>query len=494
MNGKVRLIFSISMLVVLAAASGSCAAAPTPARFEAADCKNGLPSRLSNKVECGNLFVPEDRNRRDSRLIQLHVAIIRTTNPEPAPDPVVYLAGGWADPTLADLAHVLPGFEQVLTSRDLIVFDQRGVGYSEPSLDCPEIPAQLYEDALAHVSAPIRAKDYTEAARTCHDRLVGTGIDLAMYTTLANAADIEDLRVALGYGQWNLYGISYGTRLALAVVRHYPKGVRSVILDSTYPPDENVFEDEAAILDRSLDLLAARCAADAACQRKYPEPTKVLWELADQLDASPHSYLDGNALVGIVWGWMYRAEAIPWVPQWLHQMQSGRWTNLPIQPAVLTDRSRAGALGSSEGKRFSVICAEEIPHTSAGEIAKARAGVPERVSAYFDEPVFDICAFWGARRAGQQEYEAVVSDIPSLILQGDYDPATPPEWGRATARSLSRGYYVEFPGIGHGVLGAGIDRGACSKAIVDAFLADPARAPDSGCVNDMKPFFVTISN
>ncbi len=494
MNRKMHLILSISMLAAFAAVSGGCGAAPNPARFESADCKNGLPSSLSNTVECGNLLVPENRSRRDSRLIQLHAAIIRSTNPAPAPDPVVYLSGGWADPALADIAHVLPGFEQVLVSRDLIVIDQRGVGYSEPSLDCPEIPAQLYQDAIAQASAPIRAKNYIEAARTCRDRLVGAGIDLSAYTTLANAADLEDLRLALGYDQWNLYGISYGTRLALAVMRHYPKGVRSVILDSSYPPDKNVFEDEAAILDRSLDLLAARCAADAACQRQYQEPTKVLWELADELDASPHNYLDGNALVGVVWGWMYRAEAIPWVPQWLHQMRSGRWANVPIQPAVMTQQSRAGALGLSEGKRFSVICAEEIPHTSAGEIAKARAGVPERLTAYFDEPVFDICGFWGARPADQEEYRPVVSDIPALILQGDYDPATPTEWGRATAESLGRGYYVEFPGIGHGVLGAGIDRGACAKAVVDAFLADPAQRPGSGCVNDMKPFFVTISN
>ena len=350
MNGKARLILSISMLIAFAAASGGCGAAPNPARFERADCKNGLPSSFSNAVECGNLFVPEDRSRRDSRLIQLHVAIIRTTNPNPSPDPVVYLAGGWAYPALADLAHVLPGFEQVLMNRDLIVFDQRGVGYSEPSLDCPEIPDQLYQDTVAQVSASIRAKDYTKAARVCHDRLVDAGIDLAAYTTAANAADIEDLRAALSYDQLNLYGISYGTRLALAVMRHYPKGVRSVVLDSTYPPDENVFEDEAAILGRSLDLLSARCAADAACQRKYPEPKRVLWELADQLDARPHSLLDGNALVGVVWGWMYRADAIPWVPQWLYQMQSGRWTNIPAAPAMLTEKSRAGALGLSEAR------------------------------------------------------------------------------------------------------------------------------------------------
>ncbi len=488
-----QLISSKCMLVVLMLISCGCAAPSSRPLFQSTACKFGPSGALGYNVECGNLLVPENRAERRGKLVQLHVAIVRTHSQHPSADPVVYLEGGWAGPALAELAHIVPKFEQVLRDRDLIVFDQRGVGYSEPSLDCPEIPAQVYNDTVQRAGREARVQHYIDAARTCHDRLIAEGNDLKAYTTLANAADVNDLRIALGYSEWNVYGISYGTRIALAVMRHYPDGVRSVILDSSYPPQKNVFVEEAAAVDRSLDLLAERCAADASCFRKYPDVTSVFYDLIDELDANPRQYVDGNALIETVWGWMYRARSLPWVPQYLYQMKEGRWTNLPIQPASILQKNQPGTTSLSEGKRFSVICAEEVAHTSPAEIAAANADVPPRLVAYFNEPIFEICSFWGATPAGPEEYEAVVSDVRTLVLQGDYDPATPPAWGRATTDTLSAAYYFEFPAVGHGVLGAGIDGGACSKTIANAFLSNPTAAPDSSCLNAMKPFFVTVS-
>src|SRR6185503_15624183 len=97
------------------------------------------------------------------------------------------------------------------------------------------------------------------------------GVDPASATSAENAADVNDLRLALGYDQWNLYGVSYGTRLALTVVRDYPQSVRSVILDSVYPLQVNLYTDLPENFDRALKVLFETCAADADCSSTYPD-------------------------------------------------------------------------------------------------------------------------------------------------------------------------------------------------------------------------------
>jgi len=465
----------------------------TPARFEAADCKFQVPAGISYKVECGNLSVPEDRSQPDSPLIQLHVAIVRSQSQNPAADPVVFLQGGWSYPTLTYMAYLLPQFKDVLENRDLIFFDQRGVGYSQPSLDCPEIPTQVYQDTVQNVGRDERVQNYIHAAQTCHDRLIGEGVNLAAYTTATTAADVNDLRIALGYSEWNLYGVSWGTTLALTVMHHFPTGVRSVILDSVYPPQENVFVEGAVTVERSFNLLAERCAADAECNRAYPDLIIVFYDLVAQLDANPRGPMNGNGLIETLWGWLYSSEMISWVPMYIYDFHNGNWASLPSQPVSLALHDKPGPDTPSEGKKFSVICGEEVRFTSPEEIEAANATVNPRLVEFFNEPIFTICSFWGAKPADPVEHEAVVSDIPALILQGDYDPATPPAWAKLAVETLSKAQYFEFPGISHGVLGAGLDGGTCSRKIVDAFLADPKSVSDSSCLEKMKPFFMTGS-
>ena len=121
----------------------------------------------------------------------------------------------------------------------------------------------------------------------------------------------------------------------------------------------------------------------------------------------------------------------------------------------------------------------------------ANANVQRRLTEFFNEPIFQICSFWGVDPADPSEVEAVKSKVPALILQGDYDAATPPAWVTLAAKTLSNAQYYEFRGIGHGVYGEGADGGKCSIGMVNAFLADPMQVIDSSCLDDMKSFFIT---
>ena len=263
----------------------------TPARFETTDCTLfNVPENI--KTDCGYLLVPEDRNQPDSPLIKLAVVIARSSNPNPSPEPFVFLQGGPGASTiniLSDLSilyNTSPLFD-VLENHDLIVFDQRGTGFSLPSLNCPEWDSQVYEDISQNLSRKEAQQHSIQAVLACHNRLVQEGRNLAAYTSAANAADVDDLRLALGYAKLNLYGISYGARLALTVMRDFPAGVQSVILDFVYPPQVAGNAERVRNAEHAVNLLFDRCAADTQCNAAYPELKAIFYDTVAQWDTHP---------------------------------------------------------------------------------------------------------------------------------------------------------------------------------------------------------------
>jgi len=472
-------------------------------KFESAQCQFEIPP--GQTVECGYLTVPEDRSQPDGPTIRLHVAIFRSHSDNPAPDPIVYLAGGPGGNALEAVPLVFnQRFAPFLADRDFIIFDQRGVGYSEPALDCQELIDLAYETLAQDLSPEESLALSTEAICTCHDRLVSEGANLAAYSSAENAADLNDLRLALGYEEWNLLGISYGTRLALTAMRDYPEGIRSVILDSTYPLQVSLYAEAPANFDRALNILFDGCAADPACSEAYPELETVFWELVEQLNASPITFsvtqplsgetyevlMNGDGLIGFLFKSLYSTELIPHLPKIIYDTRDGNYDIL----ALLTGSFLADIEFVSMGMQFSVQCGEEVLFSTPGEFAAAAEAYPETRNLFdsspnLGEPIFTICEIWGAKEADPIENEPVSSDIPTLVLAGEYDPVTPPAWGEMVADNLSSSFLFEFPGVGHG---ASISGEECPLSIALAFLDDPTTELDGSCVAVMSApaFFV----
>ncbi len=240
--------------------------------FQAAPCAFPVPAG-SYQVDCGYVSVPEDRSaaRANARMIRLHVAVFHSWANLPARDPVIHLAGGPGSSSLELAGYMFgQGLDQVLAYRDLILFDQRGTGYSLPRLDCPERDS-LTPSLLDGSRAPdSRDTAIVDAFKRCRLRLIQEGIDPSAYSSSASAADVNDIRRALGYQQVNLYGDSYGTRLALTIMRDFPEIVRSAVLDSTYPLQVNLYTTLAPNAERAFKVLFDRCAANQSCNQRYP--------------------------------------------------------------------------------------------------------------------------------------------------------------------------------------------------------------------------------
>ena len=257
----------------------------TTATFEEAPCPFALPPGQieGQSVECGYLLVPEDRADPDSPNLRLAVAIFHPSGGASQPDPILYLSGGPGGSALEFLSLTFSKLEPALAAnRDLILFDQRGVGRSEPALDCPamiELGRELLDDELdGKVLTKEEAFELAlETLLACYQDLSQIA-DLSAYNTVANAADVNDLRLALGYDQVNLWGTSYGTRLALGVMRDHPDGLRSVILDSVYPPDVDLYLESPANVNRAFTVFFEGCAQDEACNAAYPDLRAVFFD------------------------------------------------------------------------------------------------------------------------------------------------------------------------------------------------------------------------
>ena len=447
------------------------------------------------------MMVPEDRDQKDSPMIEVHFAIIRSSNPDKAPDPLVGLMGGPGVRSLDSIEYWQQLHNQTLIKRDVIVLDQRGVGYSQPSLDCAEAEAPFYPTYAQDISMAEQNQHLIQALRSCRDRLVQEGANLNAYTSAASAADVEDLRRALGYAEWNLYGGSYGTRWALTVMRDFPEGLRSVILEAVHPPQEDLFTGIGVNIQRALDLLFERCAMDAECNQACPDLEQVFYQTVEQLDAAPVTLsirrpkdsqpyeivINGDRLIRGFLDLLTLTEVLPHLPGLIYEVHAGEWDSF----ASMIHWTQFPFDELSEGLYFSVECGEEAPFGSPEELAANEAVLNPRLrSAMNNEAAYQICQAWAVSPADEIENQAVVSDIPTLILVGEHDPLTPPEWGRSTAENLSQAQYFEFPGVSHGVLPLSLDGGKCSSSqIVEDFLDDPTSPVEASCVAEVPVLF-----
>lgn len=476
-------------------------AAYTPV-FEEAPCAFTVVTELD--ISCGYLVVPEDRQAPDNgRQVRIHVARVRSDGADAPADPIVYLDGGPGGESLDALQFSLgPTWSDFVANRDMIFFDQRGVGHSEPSLECTETRQLTFDVIDEDLSAEEYLSLEFEALERCRQRLLADGVDLTQYTSEENAADVADLRIALGIDEWNLLGISYGTRLAETVMRDHPEGIRSVILDSSYTPDTDLIESAPRNFARALDVFFTGCAIDVACNAAYPNLEERLFALVERLDADPitarvrdvftqeryDAVVDGQAVLGTVFQGLYSAEIIPVLPQMVAELEQDDTSTL----ALLATNNLANGAFFSYGMHLSVQCNEEVPFTDEAAVTAAAASDPRLVDFFAEASnigpaIYPICGMWQSGTADPVENEPVTSDLPTLVMAGQYDPITPPEWGVGAARTLPNSTYVEFPGVGHGASLSG----DCPEAVALAFIDDPLAELDRSCVNTMEgPAFV----
>jgi pimeloyl-ACP methyl ester carboxylesterase len=478
-------------LVVCVCLSTTFVSAQATPHFASKGCE--LPGLIGYRAECGTLTIPEDYANPASHLIELPVLVIRSRSTTPKPDPVVYLAGGPGGSTIANAVSLFrQWFTPFAATRDVIFFDQRGTGYAAPALYCTEITDYIRGKLVKYLTPAEETQASIDLVQTCHQRLASS-VDTSAYTSAASAQDVQALRQALGYAEWNLIGVSYGARLALTTLRDAPDGIRSVILDSVYAPQFNLYTELLPNSERALSELFAACEADTACNKAYPRLATVFWDLYERLNARPVEVnvnaqwgsftltLTGDRLYDWVFNWLYGRDDIEFVPQRLYALYEGDYNDATLLRSGIEQEIESAYIAT--GVYYAVQCSEEIRFTTPAEIGALPAAYP-RLTSYIDRNAafnarhFDLCSTWHTRTLDPRENEPVRSPIPALLLGGQFDPITPPHWAEATAALLENSYVYTVPGVGHGVLRSS----ECSLEMSLVFLDDPLQEPDTGCI------------
>lgn len=480
---------------------------PAVPRFEPSDCASGLV--LGTDTECGYLIVPEDRSDPDSDTIELHVAILKARYPENSGDaasentdtgPLVFLTGGPGTSTksafyifdeLYETGASTVFRESFGHGRDLIILDQRGTNRSEPSLYC--------SDELAAFQTTAYGMGYKEAAdlrvevlEGCYNRLENEGVDLSGYDTFENAADVKALRDALGYDKINLFGASYGTRLVMTVMKEYPEIIRSVVIDSILPPELNPLETQAEGTMFALNRFFEACKDD------YPDTENRFYNIIDRLEATPVTVdvtVAGKAVsveVTAVKFIAYIVSALRSTP-YKHTLPAtikGMFENNTFEDVAnswigIVDffftSGEENSYDPSVGMFESVTASSDgyyttqdrifdnidfyMPEASLREWAKVEFyyWYPSTQGAWFVEPI-----------SPDSQYP-VISDIPTLMLVGTLDAATPAIFSEPSSRYLSNSFYMEIL-AGHATTQLG-----CTAEMLDEFIIDPATEPTYLC-------------
>ncbi len=456
-------------------------------RFEDDKCPVALPA--GENARCGYLVVPEIRKIKNGKTIRLPIIILKSKDPNPKADPILRTFGG---PGASSMNLVRSRKDSPwLKDRDLIIFEQRGTRYAQPALDCPEVGESINNSLRKQLDARTARANELAAARVCYDRLKKQGIDVAGYNSAESAADIADLRRVLKLEKLNLWGLSYSSRLMLNVMRDHPEGIRSVVLESTLPPEVNYDEVGVDGIVDALNRLFANCKAEVECSKAFPNLEAEFYDVVSRLNEKPVTVsvknesgvgsdeirLDGNDFVTWIVDYFLSADAaaIADVPMVVH---TAFQTDYSVFKRYAGEKFSAGG---GLGMRYSVWCSEEFPFEDMRKI-RAQSDIYPKLKGYEVMSLPDICSVWKIPAAKPIENKPVKSEIPTLVITAEYDAYTPPAWGKSVAGRLKNGFLLEVPWVGHGPAFSV----PCVRDAIGEFFEDPRHAPDSRCLEKIR--------
>lgn len=447
-------------------------------RIEPCDCAFKSDSGL--KTTCAYLIVPENRNKPAGKTIKLPFIYVESPNPNKKKDPVLFTGGG---PGSSSLGIVQFAHRRIfMQNRDFIAFEQRGTYYALPRLSCDEISEAIkkaYRDNLPKDSMIL------DGVKRCRENLVAQGIDLSGYNTVESAADIEDLRVALKIDSLNLFGVSYSGGLMLTVLRNYPSGIRSLILDSPLPEFINIDEEEILNFNEALHTIFTKCESDSADKKLYGNLEEKFRKYFSSIGGKTFSinYLEKgkkdsikinytrNELVASLENTIFNFSKIKDIPFIITEMIRGN--HLPYIKEVLD--GIFNGTGPS-GMRLSVYCSDKMAYANERMINEQFRIHPYVTGAGFfiNDVNMAMCKCWQVPPIAAEIKKPFYSNVPVLLGAGDTDPSCRELYNDMIFHFMPNSQRLLFIGRSHAPL-----IGRDGNIFIAKFLDDPYKKIES---------------
>ena len=428
-----------------------------PTSFEPTHCFLQDSAALrGRKIQWGYLTVPERRDIPNNRSLKLAVAVLKCTAAAPAGDPVVYLDGGPGGSAIDKLSFWMR--HPLLAKRDIILVDLRGTGHSTPGF-CPALGDTMVKLLSRDLTEEMYISEYTKAAEACKQDLLKRGIDLRAYNSTESAADIAELMPLLGFRTWNILSASYGTRVALILMRDHPEGIRSVVLDSPVPFRVDYFDRNTSNFSEALNRICRKCEADPACKQAFPDMRRSVDELIQDYEKHPLTLsvpdtrfangrfvVNGQDVMLLMQQALYDTRVMPLLPLLIDQL---RKRNGPLIVNFLQLFSSQTS-GIDYGTYYCVMCNETMPVNSLAGFDRDAAASPRMLGGLVNyRAEYFVCQSWNIGGVDPPGHDTLSTQIPSLILSGEMDPITPPGNGRLLQPGLNHSFLMELPMGGH---------------------------------------------
>jgi pimeloyl-ACP methyl ester carboxylesterase len=441
---------------------------------------------LSSVGECGWMEVAENPDDPEGRQIQVRVARIPARGRVSEPDPLVFFAGGPGQSATESWPIIARALTKVNESRDILLVDQRGTGQSN-ALKCPQIEL---DEALA--------LDWDELARTTQECLDSLDGDPRFYTTTIAMHDIDAARAAMGYDQVNLFGGSYGTRAAQVYLRLFPDRVRSIVLDGVVPQTLALGTEHARKLDQAIYRVLSACDADPLCGKTFPDSAGKLATLVRELEENPVDITVEHPTTGEPFALTFNREVLATSLRFL-TYSSDTQAMLPLlihEAAVdhrfdrLASQMLIAATGLqqsiSQGMELSVMCAEDYPL-----FPPEPAPNDYLMGDLMEKAVAIQCGIWPRGPVPENFHEPVSGDVPVLLLSGELDPVTPPEYADQVAAHFPNSRHLIAPGQGH----IATTRGCMGEIVSEFIIEGSADDLETDCISDLQPtpFFISLT-
>ncbi|TXE04444.1 alpha/beta fold hydrolase [Gelidibacter salicanalis] len=433
------------------------------------------------KIEFGYLTVPENYSNPTNKTYQIAFVIIKARNGNSKPDPILYLMGGWGAESISRLGTWT--HHKLTADRDMILYDYRGLGYSEPDLSNLK-PA--YDEENPPENPEGMSKYTTRRTNKILDALEENNIDINMFGTDTNAKDGLLLAENLGYESYNLFGISNGTLTIQNFIRFAEDSsinIRSAILDSNVPMGYPVNAELSTNFSNSLNSILSDCANDPDCSAKYPKlkarykaflqsleehPLEIKTEKEDSIKFGRDN---ANAILFFM---LYRRSLFPYIPLVIESMINKEKGAISKYYAFPKNNS-----SSLTGEFvFPIIYTYDAKMMRDQTKSLLKATQDEDEEFILDENLRDFYYTDNRIIPDSLSILPIKTDVPTLIFAGSYDPITPPSWSESIRPSFKNHYYFNIPKVGHGVTSE-----ACGTEIALAFLKNPNEKPVNNCIN-----------
>ncbi|RBL88150.1 alpha/beta fold hydrolase [Chitinophaga flava] len=410
-------------------------------------------------VEWGYLTVPENWQKDNGNTVQLAVAVIKSHNKQ-SREGVVFLGGGPGGNAVRGIRKWLNN--PILEERDIILVDTRGAGLSTPQL-CPDLGRQFMGVMAENDNDDQEIASRVKAAVACRDELLKRNIDISAYNSESVSYDLHALRQALGYNNWMVYSVSYGTRMALAYARNFPQEVTRVVFDSPVLPAAGLYDHNTSNYVRSLEVLFEKCRQDKSCSSEYGDLKALYHQTVLDLEKNPITINVPKSLVSTGKFTLNAQDFMIAVQQGLYDPRFFEVMPLIIKEfnqrneAMITSlffalRSR---LSLDYGTYYCVLCHETLPlnsiDTFVQDAAKHQALTAGGLPFYKGD--YTICNQWRSSNSLVKDTTAVLPaaplNIPALIISGEFDPVTPPAVTQQLQAMIPGSEVLSFPGQGH---------------------------------------------